>query len=79
MKLIRFATADSPNPFFGVVIRDQAIPFALLQSKARTSFPHLTDSRSYLANLPDSERAAKEGLPGANSTLESWAKASASR
>jgi len=60
MKLIRFATADSPNPFFGVVIRDQAIPFALLQSKARTSFPHLTDSRSYLANLPDSERAAKE-------------------
>jgi 2-keto-4-pentenoate hydratase/2-oxohepta-3-ene-1,7-dioic acid hydratase in catechol pathway len=62
MKLIRFATADSPNPFFGTVIRDQAVPFAVLQSKAGTSFPHLTDSRSYLANLPDSERAAKEVL-----------------
>ena len=62
MKLIRFATADSPNPFFGTVIRDQAVPFAVLQSKAGTSFPHLTDSRSYLAHLPESERAAKEVL-----------------
>ena len=60
MKLIRFTAADSPNPFFGIVIRDQAVPFAVLQSKAGTSFPHLTDSRSYLAHLPDSERAAKE-------------------
>jgi hypothetical protein len=34
MKLIRFTTTDSPNQFFGVVIRDQAIPFAVLQSKA---------------------------------------------
>jgi hypothetical protein len=60
MKLIRFTTADSPNPFFGIVIRDQAVPFAVLQSKAKTSSPHLTDSRSYLTHLPDSERAAKE-------------------
>ena len=28
MKLIRFTTAESPNPSFGVVIRDQAVPFA---------------------------------------------------
>jgi 2-keto-4-pentenoate hydratase/2-oxohepta-3-ene-1,7-dioic acid hydratase in catechol pathway len=60
MRLIRFTTADSPNPSFGVVIHDQAVPFAVLQSRSRTLYPHLTDSRSYLAHLPDSERAAKE-------------------
>jgi 2-keto-4-pentenoate hydratase/2-oxohepta-3-ene-1,7-dioic acid hydratase in catechol pathway len=62
MKLIRFTTADSPSPSFGVVVRDHALPFAVLQRKAGTSFPHLTDSRSYLANLPESERTAKELL-----------------
>ena len=62
MKLIRFITADSPSPGFGVVIRDQAVPFAVLQSKAGKPSLHLADSRSYLANLPDSERAAKELL-----------------
>jgi hypothetical protein len=60
MKLTRFTTADSPNPIFGVLIRDQAVPFSVLQSKAGKSFLPLADSRSYLANLPDSERAAKE-------------------
>ena len=62
MKLIRFTAADSPNPFFGIVIRDQAVPFAVLQSKAGKFSLHLADSRSYLANLPDSEQAAKELL-----------------
>ncbi|HVP13733.1 MAG TPA: fumarylacetoacetate hydrolase family protein [Phycisphaerae bacterium] len=62
MKLIRFTAANSKSPYFGVVVRDQAVPFAVLQSKAGKSFPHLADSRSYLANLPDSERAAKELL-----------------
>jgi len=62
MKLIRFIVADSPNPLFGVVIRDQAVPFSVLQSKAGKSSPNLADSRSYLGNLPDSERAAKELL-----------------
>lgn len=62
MKLIRFTVADSPNPCFGVVVRDQAVPFAVLQSKAGKSSPHLADSRSYLANLPDSEQAARELL-----------------
>jgi hypothetical protein len=28
MKLIRFTTSGSPSPCFGVVIRDQAVPFA---------------------------------------------------
>jgi 2-keto-4-pentenoate hydratase/2-oxohepta-3-ene-1,7-dioic acid hydratase in catechol pathway len=62
MKLIRFTIADSLNPCFGVVVRDQAVPFAVLQSKAGKSSPYLADSRSYLANLPDSERVAKELL-----------------
>lgn len=62
MKIIRFTTADLPNPCFGVVVRDQAVPFAVLQSKSGKSAPDLADSRSYLANLPDSERAAKELL-----------------
>jgi len=62
MKVIRFTVAGSPDPCFGVVIRDQAVPFAVLQSKAEKSSPHLTDSRSYLANLPDTERAAKDLL-----------------
>ena len=59
MKLIRFTTADSPTPRFGVVVRDQAVPFTVLQAKAGKSSPHLADSRSYLANLPESQRAAK--------------------
>src|SRR5271157_301245 len=62
MKLIRFTIAESPNPCFGVVVRDQAVPFAVLQSKAEKACPHLADSRSYLANLPDSQRAAEELL-----------------
>jgi 2-keto-4-pentenoate hydratase/2-oxohepta-3-ene-1,7-dioic acid hydratase in catechol pathway len=70
MKLIRFTTADSPNPFFGVVIQDQAVPFSVLQSKAGKSFPYLADSRSYLANLPDSEGAAKELLAWGEQHLE---------
>jgi len=59
MKLIRFTIADSPNPCLGIVVGDQAVPFAVLQSKAGKSFPHLADSRAYLAHLPDSERAAR--------------------
>jgi 2-keto-4-pentenoate hydratase/2-oxohepta-3-ene-1,7-dioic acid hydratase in catechol pathway len=62
MKLIRFTTADSPNPCFGVVVHDQAVPFAVLQNKTGKSCPYLADSRSYFADLPDSERAAKELL-----------------
>jgi 2-keto-4-pentenoate hydratase/2-oxohepta-3-ene-1,7-dioic acid hydratase in catechol pathway len=62
MKLIRFTTADSLTPCFGVVVRDQAVPFAVLQNKAGKSSAHLADSRSYLAHLPDSQLAAKELL-----------------
>jgi 2-keto-4-pentenoate hydratase/2-oxohepta-3-ene-1,7-dioic acid hydratase in catechol pathway len=62
MKLIRFTAPDSPNPLFGVLIEDQAVPFSVLQGKAGQSAPLLADSRSYLANLPGSEWAAKEML-----------------
>jgi 2-keto-4-pentenoate hydratase/2-oxohepta-3-ene-1,7-dioic acid hydratase in catechol pathway len=62
MKLIRFTSADSPKPQFGVVVRDQAVSFAALQDKAGKPSPHLADSHAYLASLPDSERAAKELL-----------------
>ena len=70
MKLIRFTIADSPNPCFGVVVRDQAIPFAVLETRAGKSSPFLADSRSYLANLPDSEHAAKELLTWGEDHLE---------
>ncbi len=62
MKLIRFTTADSSDPYYGVVVGDHAVPFTVLQSKAGKPSPHLADSRAYLAGLPDSERAAKESL-----------------
>jgi 2-keto-4-pentenoate hydratase/2-oxohepta-3-ene-1,7-dioic acid hydratase in catechol pathway len=62
MKLIRFTTADSPSPQFGVAVRDQAVAFANLQRKAAKLSPYLADSRVYLAKLPGSERAAKELL-----------------
>ncbi len=60
MKLIRFTTTDSSNPSFGAVVRDQAVSFATLQAKSGKPSPHLADSRTYLTNLPGSERAAKE-------------------
>jgi 2-keto-4-pentenoate hydratase/2-oxohepta-3-ene-1,7-dioic acid hydratase in catechol pathway len=62
MKRIRFIAANSPGPHFGVVVRDEAVPFAALERKAGKSSPYLADSRSYLATLPDSERAGKELL-----------------
>jgi len=62
MRLIRFSVAGSPNPIFGMVIGDQAVPFAVLQAKAGKSHPQLADSRSYLAGLPESEWLAKQLL-----------------
>jgi hypothetical protein len=70
MKLIRFIRPDSPTPCFGVVVLDQAVPFAVLQSRAGKAPAHLADSRSYLANLPDSERTAREVFAWASSISE---------
>jgi 2-keto-4-pentenoate hydratase/2-oxohepta-3-ene-1,7-dioic acid hydratase in catechol pathway len=60
MKLIRFAVETGTGPYFGVVIKDRAVSFSVLQSKAGTSHHYLSDSRSYLANLPHSEESAKD-------------------
>jgi hypothetical protein len=54
MKLIRFTTADSQGPYFGLFAQDQAVPFLTLQRKAGKFYPHLNDSRPYLTNLPES-------------------------
>ena len=55
MKLIRFTIADSPNPCFGVVVRDQAVPFALLQNNAGKTSPHLAESRGAAAGAGPAE------------------------
>jgi len=60
MKLIRFASADSQSPHFGGVVQDQAVPLLALQRKAREFYPYLNDSRSYLTNLPESQRTARK-------------------
>ncbi len=73
MKLIRFTTANSPTPCFGVVMRDHAVSFAALQRQSGKTPPHLADSRSYLANLPDSESAARELLAWGELHLEELA------
>jgi 2-keto-4-pentenoate hydratase/2-oxohepta-3-ene-1,7-dioic acid hydratase in catechol pathway len=62
MKLIRFVSTDSSYPSFGVVIGKYAVSFAVLQAKVGTLYECLFDSQSYLANLPDSEEAARELL-----------------
>ena len=59
MKLIRFSQGDS-KPRFGVVIGDHAVAFASLQQRSGIAQPNLSDSRTYLAGLPASERAARE-------------------
>jgi 2-keto-4-pentenoate hydratase/2-oxohepta-3-ene-1,7-dioic acid hydratase in catechol pathway len=59
VKIIRFTVAGSLDTTFGVVIRNLAVPFSVLGDKLGKSFRHLANSRSYLANLPDSEQAAK--------------------
>ncbi len=60
MKLIRFAVETGTGPYFGVVIKDRAVSFSVLQSRTGASHNYLSDSRSYLANLPQSERTAKD-------------------
>jgi 2-keto-4-pentenoate hydratase/2-oxohepta-3-ene-1,7-dioic acid hydratase in catechol pathway len=74
MKLIRFTTAESTTPTFGIVVRDQAVSFAVLQNKLGNSSAFLADSRSYLSNLPNSEQVAKELLSWAETHLEDLAK-----
>lgn len=60
MKLIRFASEPSASPEFGVVVRDHAVSFSVLQGTSGRPHPELADSRSYVGSLPGSEQAAKE-------------------
>jgi hypothetical protein len=39
MRLIRFTVADSPHPYFGIAIQDQAVPIVVLQTKTGKSSP----------------------------------------
>ena len=59
MKLIRFVVKGSNFPSFGVVVADQAIAFSVLQSKSGATHDFLSDSTSYLSNLPESEQVAQ--------------------
>ena len=61
MKLIRFVKRSSPSSSFGAVIADHAVAFSVLQARAGKSYEceYLSDSRAYLAHLPDSEQAAR--------------------
>jgi 2-keto-4-pentenoate hydratase/2-oxohepta-3-ene-1,7-dioic acid hydratase in catechol pathway len=59
MKLIRFSQSGA-RPRFGVVIGDHAVAFAALQQHSGIDRPELSDSRAYLAGLPETERAARE-------------------
>jgi 2-keto-4-pentenoate hydratase/2-oxohepta-3-ene-1,7-dioic acid hydratase in catechol pathway len=71
MKLIRFTTASSTNPQFGIVIREHAVSFRALQSKAGVVASHLGSSGAYLANLPESEQIAKKLLAWGEGHFES--------
>ncbi|AMV32440.1 Ureidoglycolate lyase [Pirellula sp. SH-Sr6A] len=72
MKIIRFTTQSGPNIHFGVVIQNLAVSFDTLQSKTGKSLPILSNSRSYLENLPDGEKAAKELLAWGESNIEGF-------
>lgn len=69
MKLIRFVTGDL-SPQFGVVVGENAVSFPALQRGAGNSCPYLVDSKVYLANLPDSEDAARDLLAWAGEHLD---------
>jgi 2-keto-4-pentenoate hydratase/2-oxohepta-3-ene-1,7-dioic acid hydratase in catechol pathway len=73
MKIIRFTTIGSAPANFGVAVRNHAVSFAALASKAGKPASHLANSRSYLANLPDSEQAAKELLAWGEQHLDELA------
>jgi hypothetical protein len=61
MKLIRFSVGGS-KPGFGVAIGGCAVAFASLQQRSGITHTSLSDSRPYLAGLPESEQAARELL-----------------
>jgi 2-keto-4-pentenoate hydratase/2-oxohepta-3-ene-1,7-dioic acid hydratase in catechol pathway len=73
MKLIRFVVGDS-SPQFGVAVGEHAVAFTALQAGSGRSCAHLADSQAYLANLPDSETAARVLLAWGLEHLDELAK-----
>jgi len=71
MKLIRFSQGDA-KPRFGVVIGDRAIAFTTLQERSGMLSPELSDSRAYLAGLPQTEHAARELVAWGEAHLGEW-------
>lgn len=71
MKLIRFSRDDF-HPRFGVVVGDHAIAFATLQQRSGITRPDVSDSRAYLAGLPETERAARELAAWGEARLGEW-------
>jgi hypothetical protein len=59
MKLVRFISPRSKEPKFGIVIGTKVAAFSVLQEKSNMHSDFLTDSRTYLENLPKSEHAAR--------------------
>jgi hypothetical protein len=59
MKPIRFVCGE-PSPRFGVVVGACAVALAALRTASGKSYAQLADSRTNLANLPDSEAAARD-------------------
>lgn len=62
MKLIRFASADDPNPRFGAVVGDHAVAFAAMPGVSGFDAALLESVESYLGSLPASEALARRML-----------------
>jgi len=69
MKLVRFSLGDA-TPNFGVVIADHAVAFATLQQRSGITQPSLSDSKAYLADLPETEQAARKLLAWGEAHLQ---------
>jgi 2-keto-4-pentenoate hydratase/2-oxohepta-3-ene-1,7-dioic acid hydratase in catechol pathway len=69
MKLVRFSLGDA-TPSFGVVIGDHAVAFATLQQRSGITQPSLSDSKAYLADLPETEQAARKLLAWGEAHLQ---------
>lgn len=61
MKLIRYSS-DLKAPVFGVVIGDHAVSLATLQQRSGITQPEISDSKAYLAGLPQSEQLVRKLL-----------------
>lgn len=62
MKLVTFRKTKETSAHFGAVLRDRVLSFEVLQGKTSKNSPFLNDMATYLNNLPESERAARELL-----------------